>query len=78
MLAQQLLSAMLIAVGAWLTLSGSIAAALPQALGLSDVLAGTRLGPAIVRRTRLLAVLLVLIGFAVFIAGTSLGIRSLA
>lgn len=78
LLALQLLSAMMIAVGAWFTLSASIAAILPEALGLSDVLAGTRLGPAVVRHTRLLAVLLALVGVGLFIAGTSVGIRSLA
>lgn len=66
-------AALLIASGAWLTFAGVIAAVLPGALALGDVLAAYRCGPLIARYTRQLAVLLAIVGLILFAIGTSIG-----
>lgn len=68
----------LIAGGAWLTLSGAVAALFPEALALADVLAGYAAAPLIARHTRELAMLGVVIGLLLFIAGATLAARGLA
>lgn len=73
-----LIAALLIAAGAWLTFAGIIAAILPEALSLSDVLAGYRCGPMIARFARHIALLLAVIGLFLFALGTSIGAANLA
>lgn len=75
-LAQHLLATLLVAAGGWLTFAGAIAATVPDALALSDVLAGYRVAPLAARHTRLLAVLVMLIGILLFVAGAMLAVRS--
>ena len=75
-LAQHLLATLLVALGGWFTFAGAIAASVPEALALSDVLAGYRVAPLAARHTRLLAVLITLIGILLFVAGAMLAVRS--
>ena len=77
-LAQHLLATIMIGIGGWLVFAGSIAAMVPEALALSDVLAGYRVGPLVPRHTRLLAGLLAFAGILLFIAGAALAVRSFA
>lgn len=75
-LAQHLLATLLVAAGGWFTFSGAIAATVPDALALSDVLAGYRVAPLAARHARLLAILVTLIGILLFVAGAMLAVRS--
>ncbi|MDF2496075.1 hypothetical protein [Sphingomonas sp.] len=75
-LAQHMLATMLVALGGWFTFAGAIAAAVPEALALSDVLAGYRIGPIAARHTRLLALLLALLGILLFVTGALVAVRS--
>lgn len=74
-IALHVLATALIGVGAWLVLAAAVAAALPDALALDHALAGYRAGPAIARRTREIAILLVVVGLVMFVAGVTLGAR---
>lgn len=76
--AQHLLATLLVALGGWLTFAGLIAAMMPEALALSDVLAGYRIASIAVRHTRLLAALLALIGMLLFVLGALVAVRSFA
>lgn len=77
-LAQHLLATIMVGLGGWLTFAGLIAAMRPEALALSDVLAGYRIAPLAVRHTRLLAVLLAMIGMLLFVLGALVAVRSFA
>ena len=77
-LAQHMLATLLVAAGGYLTFTGLIAAAVPEALALSDVLAGYRVAPIAARHTRLLATLLALIGMLLFVIGALVAVRSFA
>nr|WP_314469836.1 hypothetical protein [uncultured Sphingomonas sp.] len=75
-LAQHLLATIMVGLGGWLTFAGLIAAMVPEALALSDVLAGYRIAPIAVRHTRLLASLLALVGMLLFVAGALVAVHS--
>jgi hypothetical protein len=75
-LAQHLLATLLVAAGGWFAFAGAIAAAVPEALALSDVLAGYRVAPIAARHARLLAMLVALLGILLFVAGAMLAVRS--
>ena len=77
-LAQHMLATLLVAAGGYLTFAGVIAAAVPEALALSDVLAGYRVGPVAARHTRLLATLLAILGILLFVVGALVAVRSFA
>ncbi|WP_018250775.1 hypothetical protein [Sphingomonas melonis] len=68
----------LVAGGAWLTFAGAVATLFPEALALADVLDGYAAAPLIARHTRELAMLCIVIGLLVFIAGATLAARGLA
>lgn len=77
-IALHVLATALIGVGAWFVLSGGVVVAFPDAVGLDHALAGYHTGRVIARHTRVIALLVVVIGLLMFVAGVTIGARVIA